>query len=105
MRPRRAKYRSDLDIIARGHPESDERHLKRKRKHSRLKEGYNFLATLHEAECDGSDNDQLENVDEVSTPSVELKGLQSPQSNDLSHTLSTFPTSQTSPSSANPSET
>ena len=87
MRPRRAQYGSDLDIIARGHPRSVDRHLKCK--HSRLKDGYNFLATLHEAVCDGSDGDQLEKVDEVSTPSVEPEGLRSPQPYDLSHTLST----------------
>ena len=61
MRPQRAQYRSDPDVIARGHPRSVDRHLMRK--HSRLKEGYNFLATIHEVVCDGSDNDQLEKVD------------------------------------------
>ena len=103
MRPRCAQYRKDPGAIARGHPRSVDRHLKRK--HSRLKERYNFLATLHEAVCDGSDSDQLKNVDEVSSPSVEPERLQSPQPYDLSHTLSTSPTSQTSPASVNPSET
>ena len=55
--------------------------------------------------CSESDCDQLEKVDEVSTPSVEPEGLRSPQPYDLSHTLSTSPTSQTSPAPANSSET
>ena len=76
MRLRRADYRSNLDIIVRGHPESIDRHLKRK--HSRLKGGYNFLATLPEAVCSESDCDQLDKVDEVSTLSVELEGSQPP---------------------------
>ena len=75
------------------------------RQHSRLKERYNFLATLHEAKCDESDNDKLENVDEVSTSSVELKGRQSPKLYDLGHTLSTSQTSHTSLAPANPSKT
>ncbi len=66
--PRCRQYRTDPEIGSQKQLRFIDRSLKHK--HNRLKVGLNFLATLPEAVCDDSDNEQLKEVNEGQAPSV-----------------------------------
>ena len=66
------KYRSDTEIGSQKQLRFVDRNLKRKR--NRLRVGYNFLATLSEADCDDSDSKQLKEASENQALSVGPEG-------------------------------
>ena len=89
IRPRCALYRNYLEFGTQWQPRSVDRHLQRRR--GRLKVNSQLLATLPEALCDELDCEQLEEVEEVSTPSdePEVSQLHQPRSLDcISHSPS-----------------
>ena len=83
------QYRTDPEVGSQKQLRFVDRSLKRKR--NCLKVNYNLLATLPEAVCDGSDCEQLKEVNECQAPSVVPEGPELHQTDDPSLTSSKPP--------------
>ncbi len=70
--------------------------LRLKLKRNRLKVGYSILATLPEAISGDSDSNQIGELDDQATPSVEHDGLQLPKTVDPSHISAITPVASAS---------